>query len=85
MDLCTGLALRDLAEHYNKCHFNMIVFDEPTESLRSPLSEAAQDLLFSTAKPSTFIIAPNSLGIDYDKVLEARKENGVSSLRTIYG
>jgi DNA repair exonuclease SbcCD ATPase subunit len=81
VDLCTGLAVRDAAESYNKSRFNFLVMDEPTESLDSSTTARAQELLESVAKPSTFLITHRSIDANFDKILTVQKKNGISTLR----
>ena len=83
VDLCTGFALRDLAEYYNKCRFNISLYDEPFENLDDALTSSAQSLLLSAMRESTFFITHRSLNVRFDKVLLIEKDKN-SKLRNVY-
>jgi DNA repair exonuclease SbcCD ATPase subunit len=79
VDLCTGLALRDLAERYNKARFNLLILDEPFENLDSRLTTIAQDLVLSYAKPSTFLITQRRLSVPLDAIYAVTKTDNISA------
>ncbi len=83
VDLCTGLALRDLAELYNKCRFNLLIADEPAEGMDSHLTTMAQDLLLSYGKPSTFLITHQGIAAPFSVVYEVSKNGTSSYLRKV--
>lgn len=85
VDLSTGLALRDLAERYNKSQFNILILDEPMEGLDGHLTAVAQDLLLTHAKPTTLLITHQAFPRSFaTSLLEVRKRNKTSTLRKIY-
>jgi DNA repair exonuclease SbcCD ATPase subunit len=84
VDLCTGFALRDVAEQYNKCRFNLLILDEPFEGLDDALTVAAQSLLLDNAKDSTFFITHRVTDARFDKLLSVEKDV-ISKLYRIYG
>ncbi len=81
LDVSTGFALRDLAESYNKCRFNLLILDEPTESQDPYLTSVCQNFFVECAKPSTFLVTHRELSSPFDKVYEVTSNEGVSSLR----
>jgi DNA repair exonuclease SbcCD ATPase subunit len=83
VDLCTGLAIRATAELYNKSHCNLIVLDEPFDSLSATYKSRAQELLSAVAKPSTFVISHGDIDIDFDRMYVVEKKQGWSQLRRI--
>lgn len=84
VDLCTGLAMRDLAEQYNKSKFNLLILDEPHEGLDKNLTVIAQALLMECAKPSTFLITHQGFNGKFAKVYDVSKRNGKSCMRKVY-
>lgn len=84
VDLCTGFALRDLAEGYNKCRSNLLILDEPTESMDTNTIAACQSLFLEYAKPSTFLITHRDLGVTFTHAYEVTKNETVSQLRKTY-
>lgn len=80
IDLCTGLALRDLAEAYNKCDMNLLILDEPFEGLDSRLTSAAQTLLRSYEKSSVFFITHRPVEARFDRVYTVTKREHGSRL-----
>ena len=83
MDVSTGFALRDLAESYNKCRFNLLILDEPTENQDAYLTAVCQNLFVECAKPSTFLVTHRELSSRFDKVYEVVLREGVSCLQQV--
>jgi DNA repair exonuclease SbcCD ATPase subunit len=84
VDLCTGLAMRDLAEQYNKSNFNLLVLDEPHEGMDKNLTAIAQSLLLEYAKPSTFLITHQGYSGNFDRLYNIRKDKGHSIIEKVY-
>ena len=84
VDLCTGLAMRDLAEQYNKSHFNILIVDEGFEGLDKNLTAVAQSLVLEYAKPSTFLITHQDFSGNFDQLYHVSKVHNHSQLRKVY-
>lgn len=84
VDLSTGLALRDLAEHYSKSQFNLLILDEGFEGMDKHLTAVAQSLLLEYAKPTTFLVTHQDLEGNFAQVFEVKKIHEHSQLLKVY-
>lgn len=80
VDLATGFALRDVAERYNKCRFNLMILDEPFENLDDSLTTAAQSMFAAIERDSIFFITHRPINSNFSRVLRIEKHFNHSKL-----
>lgn len=81
VDLCTGLALRDVAEWQSPHFIDCLILDEPFEGLDGTLRAHVHALLDRLNKSSVFLISHAEIDAGFAKQYHVEKSaNGVSRL-----
>lgn len=80
VDICTGLALREMAEASRVSYVDCVILDEPLDGLDDTLIKKVPQLLQLLRKNSVFVISHDSNLIPYfNKVIKIRKKNSTST------